>query len=85
MSKDCAVVIYPPYPEYKEAPDDHSASELFDCPKCDKKMWLSEKKKGILLFNSCLDNDIVLACYDCIKKIAEEDPEFFVGSTQVNI
>ena len=85
MNKECTVIICPPYPEYKEAPTDQSHSELFDCPKCDQKMWLSEKKKGILMFASCIKQDILLACYDCIKKMAKEQPEFFVNSERVDL
>jgi len=69
--EDLAIIICPPYPEYKEAPKDQSHSELRDCPKCKEKMWLSEKKKGVLMFASCLGKDIFLSCYDCFKKHAE--------------
>ena len=84
-SKDLAVIMCPPYPEYKEYPKDQSHSELFDCPKCKGKMWLSEKKKGVLMFASGLGKDILLACYDCITKLAEEDPELFRESEKVDI
>jgi len=82
---DLVVVMCPPLSEYKEAPEDQSHSELFDCPKCKNKMWLSEKKKGVLMFSSCLDNDILLACYHCITKLAAEDPSLFQDSQEVNI
>lgn len=36
----------PPLSDYEKPPEDQSHSELFDCPKCNEKMWLSEKKKG---------------------------------------
>jgi ssDNA-binding Zn-finger/Zn-ribbon topoisomerase 1 len=85
MNKNCAVIICPPYPEYKEALKDQSASELFECPKCNEKMWLSQKKKGVIMFAACLNRDILLACYDCIKNRAKEDPEFFTNSEQVKI
>ena len=75
----------PPYPQYKDAPADQSHSELFDCPKCKSKMWLSEKKKGVLTFASCMNKNILLACYDCIKKIAQEDPETFLNNKIVEL
>jgi hypothetical protein len=71
-SNDCVVVMCPPYPEYQEAPEDHSHSELFDCPKCNSQMWLSEKKKGVLMFSSCLNKEIILGCYNCVKRLLEE-------------
>lgn len=37
-----------------------------DCPKCKKKMWLSGKAKGRLLFNAVLGMDIFLRCEECI-------------------
>lgn len=83
--KDLAMIMCPPYPEYKEAPKDQSHSELFDCPKCKNKMWLSQKKKGAIMLASALGKEILLACYDCITKLAEEEPEYFCNSTKVNL
>ncbi len=85
ITNECVVVMCPPYPEYEEAPKDMSHCELRDCPKCKGKMWLSDKKKGALMFASVLNKDIVLACYDCIKKIAMDNPEGFSNITQVNL
>ncbi len=48
-------------------------------------MWLSDKKKGHLLFSSCIGKDILLACYDCIKKMAKEEAEFFKDFLEVKI
>ena len=75
----------PPYPEYKEALKDQSHCELFECPMCKNQMWLSEKKKGALMFSSCLGKEILLGCYDCIKQEVENNPSFFIGSQQVNL
>lgn len=69
MSNDCVVVMCPPLLDYPEPPKDQSHSELFDCPKCKSKMWLSQKKKGVILFTSCIGKEIILACYNCITKI----------------
>lgn len=82
---NCAIIICPPYPEFKEQPADQSHCELFDCPKCKGKMWLSDKKKGILMFASCLEKDILLACYDCITKMVKENPDGFPETVTVNL
>jgi hypothetical protein len=82
---DLVVVMCPPYHEYKEAPEDQSYSELQDCPKCKRQMWLSEKKKKLLMFAACLEKDILLACYDCITQMAKDDPSLFTESEQVNL
>ncbi len=84
-SRDLVFVMCPPYPEYKEAPKDQSKSELRDCPKCKNQMWLSQKKKGVLMFASCLGRDIILACYHCITKMAQETPEMFIDSHKVDL
>lgn len=84
-NKDLVVIMCPPLSDYKEAPKDQSHSELFDCPKCNEKMWLSDKKKGALMFASCLDKEILLGCYHCIKKIAQEDPPLFTECKKVEL
>lgn len=83
--KDLVIFMCPPYPEYKEAPKDHSHSELRDCPRCKEKMWLSEKKKGALMFASCIGKEILLACYTCITRLAKEEPELFTESKRVDL
>jgi len=83
--EELLIVTCPPLSDYPEAPKDQSKSDLFDCPECKNKMWLSEKKKGILLFASCLNRDIMLACYQCFEKEVRDNPEFFRESQQVNI
>ncbi len=86
MSDNTAVVIMcPPYPEFEEAPEDQGHCELFDCPKCKSKMWLSDKKKGILMFSSCINKEIILGCFDCIKKILIDDPDIFLRSVKLDI
>lgn len=77
MSKDCVIIGCPPLSDYLKPPEDHSHSELFDCKMCKNKMWLSEKKKGILMFASCLNNEIILGCHNCIKKFILENPKSF--------
>lgn len=85
MSNETAIIMCPPYPEYKEAPKDQSHSELFDCPKCKGKMWLSDKKKGVLIFASCINKEIILLCYHCITKMAQKDPSIFMDSKKVDL
>ena len=75
MNNEAVVIMCPPYPEYKEPPADHSHSELFDCPKCKGQMWLSEKKKGYIMFSACLKKDIILRCYKCIEKMMREEED----------
>ena len=60
-------IICPPLADYPEPPEDQPGCELFDCPKCKQKMWLSSKKKGVLMFASVIGKDIILACYHCFK------------------
>ena len=84
-SHDLVVVMCPPLADYPEAPKDQSHSDLWDCPKCKAKMWLSEKKKGLLMFASCLEKEILLACYHCITKMVAEDPSIFMDSKKIDI
>lgn len=72
LSNDCVIIMCPPYPEFQEPPEDQSQSELFNCPNCNSQMWLSERKKGALMFSSCINKKIILGCYDCIKILLEE-------------
>jgi ssDNA-binding Zn-finger/Zn-ribbon topoisomerase 1 len=82
---DLAIVMCPPLSDYAEYPEDQSYSTLVDCPKCKQEMWLSSKKKGLLLFLACINKEILLACYHCIKKIAQDDPTLFTDSEKVKI
>ncbi len=72
-SKDLVVVMCPPYPEYQEKPADHSESRLINCPMCNEKMWLSNKKEFYLMFSSYSGKEILLGCYNCITKEFEEN------------
>ncbi len=82
---DLLVIICPPLSDFPEAPKEHSHCELFDCPKCKEKMWLSEKKKKVLLIASLMDKQIILACYHCIKKMSKQNPSLFKESEMVNL
>lgn len=83
--KDLVIIMCPPLDDHPEAPKDQSQCELFDCPKCKNKMWLSEKKKGALMFSACHDNEILLCCYHCLKKMVKEDPDFFSDHIRVDL
>lgn len=85
MPNEAVMVACPPLSDYPEAPKDQSHSELFDCPECKEKMWLSQKKKGVLMFSSCIGKEIILACYHCITKMVQEDPSLVLESKLVNI
>ena len=74
-SDDLVVIMCPPHPEYKEPPSNHSVSELRDCGHCKSKMWLSQKKKGLLLFSALLHKDIFVGCYTCAKKFLIENSD----------
>ena len=85
MGNDLIIVMMPSYSQYKTAPEDQSESELRDCPKCKEKCWLSEKKKGALMFASLIGKDILLACYDCITKMAKDGHSIFAEGQVVNL
>lgn len=83
MSKDLVVVICPPLSDYPEAPQDQSHSELFACPHCKNKMWLSDKKKGLLLFAACVKKEILLICYVCFETKVKNDPKMLDKMQQI--
>ena len=85
MNNDLVVFMCPPYPKHKNPPSDHSKSELRDCPKCNGKMWLSDKKKGALLFASCLNKEVLLGCYDCIKDMIVKKYSIFDETMRLDI
>lgn len=75
--KNFVVVMCPPYPDYPVQPKDQSHCELFDCPNCKGKMWLSERKKEVFTFADGLKKEIILGCYKCIEKLVKSNPEIF--------
>lgn len=84
-SDELVMVACPPYPEFKEEPPDQPHSELFDCPKCKGKMWLSQKTKGVIMFSACIGKEILLGCYLCIKKLTEQDPDYFLNRKRIDL
>lgn len=49
--------------------------ELFDCPECLKKMWVSKKKRKLL--KTCQQNnvDYLYACWNCMKEDFSENKD----------
>ncbi len=80
-----AIVICPPYPQFEEGPSDQSRCQLVECPHCKNKMWLSEKKKGVIQFAAVMCKRLLISCYDCIEKVAKDNPELFRDSERVDI
>lgn len=85
MSKELAMFPCPPLRDYPEQPKDQSLCSLFDCPSCKQQMWLSEKKKGALMFCAAIKKPIVLACYDCMTKMAEQDRALILDATKLEL
>jgi hypothetical protein len=85
MKNETIAIICPPLSLYPEPLPDQSECEEFDCPRCKEKMWLSKKKKGIILFSACLNNNIILACYTCFTKMVIEDPELLKDSKMLEL
>lgn len=85
---DIHIFICPPLAEYPQAPSDHSASELIDCPKCNEKMWLSIKKKNMIKKIKKNKTELFLGCYSCFVKFAQENgndvDELFVIDLGIN-
>lgn len=85
--KDNPLAMFPcpDLKSYPEAPKDQSHSELFDCPKCKDKMWLSEKKKGAILFCAAIGKEIVLACYPCMTEMALNDHAMILDAKKIEL
>jgi len=81
------VVFCPPLSLYKEQPEDQSKCRLEDCPHCNEKMWLSEKKEYILNKNKLKEDPLeeVLACYICFEKMVRSNPEYWKNHIRVDI
>lgn len=73
--KDMCLIFCAPLNAYPNQPKDQSKCELIDCPVCNEKMWLSEKKKYWLGMSKGMDRDIFLACYPCFMKWANKKVE----------
>jgi len=82
---DLNIVMCPPLSSYETPPPDQPGCELFDCPKCKQPMWLSKKKRGMLLFLSLSNKEIMLCCYHCLKDYVTENAHEFRDIEAVNI
>lgn len=70
--KDLAIIFCPPLSEYPEPPKDISKCRLVDCPLCQQKMWLSEKKEAIKKLVDILEKKYFYGCYTCLTEMAKE-------------
>lgn len=68
MINDLVAIMCPPFADYPEQPTDMSKCILVDCPICNNKMWLSEKKQIAKEFSEAIEKIVFLACYDCFAK-----------------
>ena len=69
MTRKIILLMCPNVKNYPVPPSDQPGCEKKPCPFCNKKMWVSEKKRAITLELS--EEKIVIACYPCIKLAAE--------------
>jgi hypothetical protein len=80
-----AVIICPPLSKFPEAPKDQSTCEAVDCPDCENKMWLSEKKKGVIAAYDALGKEIITLCYNCMTKHILDDPSIMINHTTADL
>ena len=84
-NENMAIIMCPPLSLYPEQPSDISKCELVDCPKCNEKMWLSEKKKEWEKISMMMGKEILKCCFNCLKKIVRENPEMIKSHVRVDI
>jgi hypothetical protein len=63
-----ATLFCDPLSLYHEPPKRKEKYQLFDCPQCDDKMWVSEKKKELIK----IIDDLLLICRLCFDKKLDE-------------
>ncbi len=56
-----------PFKDFPEAPEDHPGSKLTKCKYCDEKMWISEKKRLLIIEKP----DAFIACWLCLLDMAK--------------
>lgn len=82
--KEIVALFCPPLSKYPEQPSNISKCELIDCPQCNKKMWLSEKKKEVI--DQWVNiREIIMLCYDCFKIFALNNREIFKDHITVDL
>lgn len=70
------IIFCPPVSEFPlYPPPELSKCEIVNCPRCNQKMWFSEKKKALKEnFEDSSDKvEIFFGCYDCFEKFAQEN------------
>lgn len=63
-----ATLFCEPLSLYHEPPKRKEKYQLFDCPSCDDRMWVSDKKQDLVRI---MDN-VVLICSICFDKRMED-------------
>jgi hypothetical protein len=83
--QDVVVLFCAPLSQYPEQPTDVSKCRLIDCPHCQKPMWLSQKKEGIIALAKSMEKEIILACFICFKEMVLKNPEILKDYKKINI
>jgi hypothetical protein len=65
-----------PLSKFPEQPKDYSSSCLVDCPMCKEKMWLSSKKREMILISNKANRKLIMYCFDCFEKEFKKHPEW---------
>jgi hypothetical protein len=72
MENKIAIVPCPPVKHYAVQPQDQSKCTKENCAYCGQEMWLSEKKKIIIMARHLMEKETWVGCYDCFLKTALE-------------
>ncbi len=67
MIHDEYIIMCPSLLLYPEPPKDQPGCELDNCPYCNKKMWISKKKRA--LREALAKKPLIVACYDCLTEM----------------
>jgi len=77
------VVMCPPFSKYPIPPDDQPGCVEEICNHCKNKMWVSAKKR--LIISAAPIERLLVACYDCIEKMAKAQVPFLASAIQLKI
>jgi hypothetical protein len=80
---DTLLIFCPPLSKYPQQPKDMSKCTLEPCPKCNKEMWLSEKKKELIKDKK--DMELILSCYDCFIEFAQDKKNKHILENHIKI
>lgn len=75
------IIPCPPIKDFPEAPEDQPSSEIVKCKHCDKGMWLSKKKRLLIMEKP----DAFVSCWHCLLDMAEKGEMKFEKMIRVNI